>query len=75
VILDRGQSIGRWEFDTETGSIAWVSFIPATRALEDAVRKMEIFIREDLGDARSFSLDSPKSRAPRIAALRKAAAV
>ena len=30
--------------------------------------------REQLGDARSFSLDSPKSRAPRIAALRKAAA-
>jgi hypothetical protein len=27
---------------------------------------------ERLGDARSFSLDSPKSRAPRIEALRKA---
>jgi hypothetical protein len=75
VILDRGQLIGRWEFDMETGTIAWVSFIPSTRALEDAVRKMETFIRDDLGDARSFSLDSPKSRAPRIAALRKEARV
>jgi hypothetical protein len=27
----------------------------------------------DLGDARSFSLDSPKSRAPKIDALRRAA--
>jgi len=27
-------------------------------------------VREDLGDARSFSLDSPKSRAPKIEALR-----
>ncbi|MBP1595639.1 MAG: hypothetical protein H6Q05_1016, partial [Acidobacteria bacterium] len=26
----------------------------------------------DLGDARSYSLDSPRSRAPRIAALRRA---
>ncbi len=29
-----------------------------------------MFVREELGDARSFSLDSPKSRAPRIAGLR-----
>jgi len=29
-------------------------------------------VRERLGDARSFSLDSPKSRVPRIEALRKA---
>jgi len=30
-------------------------------------------VRDELGDARSFSLDSPKSREPRIAALRAAA--
>jgi hypothetical protein len=35
---------------------------------------MENYIREQLGDARSFSLDSPKSRTPRIEALRKMAA-
>jgi hypothetical protein len=34
---------------------------------------MEEFVRSQLGDARSFSLDSPKSRAPRVEALRKAA--
>jgi hypothetical protein len=73
-IFDRGQLVGRWEFDPETGSIAWASFAPPDRALEEAVRKMEAFIREHLGDARGFSLDSPKSRAPRIAALRKASA-
>ena len=33
----------------------------------------EAFVREDLGDARSFSLDTPASRAPRIQALRAAA--
>jgi hypothetical protein len=41
--------------------------------MEKAVHAMEAFIREDLGDARSFSLDSPARRAPRIEALRKAA--
>jgi hypothetical protein len=69
-ILDRGRLIGRWEFDTATGTIAWVSLVPRDMALEKAVHEMETFVREDLGDARSFSLDSPQSRAPRIEALR-----
>lgn len=69
-ILDRGRLIGLWEFDPETSSIAWVSFVPKNRALEAAVKATEEFVRDDLGDARSFSLDSPKSRAPKIAALR-----
>jgi hypothetical protein len=73
-ILDRGRLIGRWEFDPETGTIAWaLSERRSDKALEKAVREMEAFVREDLGDARSFGLDSPKSRAPRIEALRKAA--
>lgn len=73
-ILDRGQLIGRWEFDTATGTIAWALFAGRSdKALEKTVRNMEAFVRDDLGDARSFSLDSPKSRAPRIEALRKAA--
>ena len=72
-ILDRGRIVGEWVFDPEAGAIAWMSSEPRTRALEVAVSKMEAFIREDLGDARSFSLDSPKSRIPRIQALRKAA--
>ncbi len=29
------------------------------------------FVREELGDARSFSLDSPASRRPRLNALRE----
>ncbi|MFJ4191386.1 hypothetical protein [Kitasatospora sp. NPDC089509] len=35
--------------------------------------RTEAFVRDELGDARGFSLDSPKSRAPKIAALREAA--
>ncbi len=69
-ILDRGRVVGLWEYDVETESIAWMSFIGKNKALEDAVKRTEHFVRSDLGDARSFSLDSPKSRAPRIRALR-----
>lgn len=35
-----------------------------------AVERTQDYVRNELGDARSFSLDSPKSREPRLAALR-----
>ncbi len=73
-IVDRGRLIGLWEYDLPTESIAWVSFGKKDKALEQAVTRTEAFVRDQLGDARSFGLDSPKSRTPRIAALRKAAA-
>jgi len=72
-IVDRGRLVGLWEFDPESGSIAWSSFIAADKKMKDAVAETEAFVRDQLGDARSFSLDSPKSRSPRIEALRKAA--
>ena len=71
-IVDRGRVVGLWEYDVETSSVAWWSFVKKTPALEAAVAATEAFVRDELGDARSFSLDSAKSRAPRIAALRKA---
>ena len=73
-IFDHGRLVGLWEYDTATGSIAWTAFVKPDSALRAAVAKTEAFIREDLGDARSFSLDSPKSRVPAIEKLRKAAA-
>lgn len=72
-ILDRGQLVGLWEFDPGTNKLVWASFVPRSKALESAVETTEAYVRDQLGDARSFSLDSPKSRAPRIEALRKAA--
>jgi hypothetical protein len=73
-ILDRGRLVGLWEFDAETNSIAWTPFIKKNTDLQKAVARTEEYVRTQLGDARTFSLDSPKSRAPRVAALRKAAA-
>jgi hypothetical protein len=73
-IVDRGRIIGLWAFDPSAESIAWTSFVKKDKALEAAVARTEQFVKEQLGDARSFGLDSPKSRAPRIEALRKAGA-
>jgi hypothetical protein len=70
-IFDRGRLVGLWEFDPAMDSIAWASFIPKNKDLLAAVARTEEYVRTQLGDARGFSLDSPKSRAPRIAALRK----
>jgi DNA glycosylase AlkZ-like len=70
-ILDRGRLVGLWEFDPEAGAIVWATFGPKDKALEAAVRETEAFVRDDLGDARSFSLDSPRSRAPRLKSLRE----
>jgi len=70
-IFDRGRLIGLWEYDTERESIAWASLIGKNKDLVNAVEETEQYVRSELGDARSFSLDSPKSRMPRVEALRK----
>ena len=72
-ILDRGRLIGFWEYDTEKAKIVWAALEKAPAKLHDAIERTEAFVRDQLGDARSFSLDSPDSRGPRIAALKKLA--
>jgi hypothetical protein len=72
-LLDRGRLIGLWEFDPASNAIAWISFVKKTKLLVEAVARTEAYVRDQLGDARLFSLDSPASRAPKIAALRAAA--
>jgi hypothetical protein len=73
-IVDRGRIVGLWEYDPEHAAIVWSAFIKPDKQLRDAVAKTEAYVRDQLGDARGFSLDNPKSRAPRIAALRAGAA-
>lgn len=71
-VLDRGRLIGLWEYDPEAGELVWATFQPnRDAALNSRVEETESFVREQLGDARSFSLDSPKSRRPRLEALRR----
>jgi hypothetical protein len=70
LILDRGRLIGFWDYDTAAEEIVWKAFVPKTAQLEKAVDRTADYIRKELGDARSFSLDSPQSRVGRLAALR-----
>jgi len=70
-IFDRGRLVGLWEFDAEKGELVAATFGARDQALDAAIKRTEAFVRDELGDARSFSLDSPKRRAPRIAALKK----
>lgn len=72
LVVDRGRIIGIWEYDTERAEIAHQLFVPADDALRETITRTEAFVRDQLGDARSFSLDSPRSRAPKIAAIRAA---
>jgi hypothetical protein len=70
-ILDRGRIIGLWEFDMDTSRLAWGAFgAKKTKQLLAAIEETEAFVRDQLGDARAFSLDSPKSRTTRVAAMR-----
>lgn len=69
IIVDRGELVGLWEFDPNAGKIAWVSFGKPTDELRAEIALTEEFVRDQLGDARSFSLDSPESRKPKLAAL------
>jgi len=70
-IFDRGRWIGLWEFDPEYGEIAYYTFHRPTSPVIDEIARTLAMIAAELGDFRSFSLDSPKSRSPRIRQLRE----
>jgi hypothetical protein len=68
-ILDRGRIIGLWQYDPEKERIAHWLFDSVTAATGQRIAEVEAWIRAELGDFRSFSLDSPASRKDRIDAL------
>jgi len=73
-IVDRGRLIGLWDYDPAAEIVVWApitKLTPAQRtATKAAVTATEDLVRDDLGDNRGMSLDSPAARAPRLAALR-----
>lgn len=65
-VFDRGRLIGLWEYDLEKDKIAYKLFVKPDKQLLQSIEATQAYIQLQLGDARSFSLDSPKSRMPRI---------
>jgi hypothetical protein len=68
-ILDRGRIIGLWQYDPGKARIAHWLFDGPTPAVTRRIAEVEAWIQEDLGDFRSYSLDSPASRQERLDAL------
>ena len=73
-IYDRGRIIGLWQYDPGSERIVPWLFHPPTAAVTRRIAEVEEWIREDLGDFRAFSLDSPATRQKRTDALAEAAA-
>jgi hypothetical protein len=74
-IVDRGRLVGLWDWDGVKGKLVWKLF-GKTPSLEKPVAKegevLSAYVTKQLGDVRSFSLDSPERRGERIEALAKA---
>ena len=73
-ILDRGRIIGLWQYEPANERIVSWLFHAPTPAVTARIAEVEAWIRDDLGDFRAFSLDSPSSRQKRIDALAASAA-
>jgi hypothetical protein len=70
-----GRLIGLWDYDIGEQKIVWAQFARGKFDVAGAVAATDAFVRDQLGDARSFSLDSPESRGGRLTTLRKLGAV
>lgn len=74
MIIDRGQIAGFWDYDPAEHKIVSHLWRQPTKQFQEELERTEAFIRDEIGDARSFSLDSPASRQGRLEFLRSQAA-
>ena len=63
--------IGFWDWDVQKDEAVWATFHPPSAGVRAAVARTATFVRDELGDARTFSLDSPEGRTERLEALRR----
>lgn len=64
-ILLNGRLIGVWDFDQQNRRVVWKA-LTGDAGIEAAAEQAESMIVEHLGDARTFSLDSPASRRAKL---------
>lgn len=70
-IFDRGRLIGEWAYDEPNQELVYTAWAGDKELIAKRAADTQAFIQGQLGDARSFSLDSPKSRQARIYWLRQ----
>jgi hypothetical protein len=75
-VVDRGRIVGLWDWDGVKGALVWRLFGKPARELqrkaEDEADALGAYVKKDLGDVRTVSLDSPEGRVERIEVLAKA---
>lgn len=67
-IVQGGRLIGLWDYDPAGPGVVWKSWAGDKAQVAAEADRVEVLCAE-MGDARTFSLDSPKSRAVRLASL------
>ncbi len=74
-VLDADRLVGFWEFDPSSGKIVFATFDPLPpkrkKAVEERTEDVATFLKEELGHARSFSLDSMEQVQERADAIKK----
>lgn len=72
-IVEGGRIVASWAWDTDTATAAVKAHEPLSAGARCAIEAVSAFVRDELGDARTFSLDSPSSRRESLEALRRPA--
>jgi hypothetical protein len=74
-LFDGDRLVGFWEFDPSSGKIVHVTFDPLPPKRKKAVQEMAdsvaTFLKEDVGHARSFSLDTMEQVQERASLIKK----
>jgi hypothetical protein len=72
-VLDGDRLVGLWEYDPDAGAVVFHTFdaLPPKRrrAVQSLAEDVATFLREDVGHARSFTLDSMDTVRERAASI------
>lgn len=74
-IAHNGEVVGIWEFDPDAESVVWATFAELPRSertrVDDEAEAVARFLREDVGRAISFSIDTEDDLRRRCAGIRE----
>jgi hypothetical protein len=72
-LVASGRIVGFWEYDPDSGTVQTVVFDTESSVddqVADEARELGVFVREEFGHGKSYSLDTDDSLRGRIARLR-----